>query len=312
LFDKLDNVKYRHGEWSVWVSEKSSNYRELRNLVELVEEAVQDGSLDDTELFLFTDNTTAEYAYYKGNSSNKDLFELVERLHSLTMDGRAIIHIIHISGKRMIECGIDGLSRGITTEGIMQQKHIMSFVPLHKNVFERSTAMATWMNEWWCSDQLGPLNILSPDDWFTTQSDEGGYLWTPAPAAADVCVEQMGKHIFKRPWNIHIFICPRLWTSIWRKQLKKTTDICFELRAIESPWDSSQHEPLMFAIYFPLSRNSPWRYRRLEPLVSLERKLPGMWEENQRRAASVLQQLCLSSWRLREVPSRLVPRMLQV
>ena len=312
LIDEITNDKYRHGEWSVWVQEKSSNYRELRNLVELVEEAVRDGSLDNTELFLFTDNTTAEYAFYKGNSSNKDLFELVERMHTLTMDGRAIIHIIHIAGTRMIECGIDGLSRGITTEGIMQQKHNMSYVPLHKNVLERSSEFENWIHNWWSQDDLGPLHVLTPDDWFKVHREEGGYLWTPAPAAADVCVEQMGKHIFKRPWNLHIFVCPRLWTSTWRKQLKKTTDISFEMKANQTPWDTSQHEPLIFAVYFPLSQHSPWRYRRLEPVVSLERKLPGMWQEDQRGATSVLQQLCISSWRFREVPSRLVPRLLQI
>ena len=274
--------------------------------------AVQSGTLDDVELFLFTDNTTAEYAYYKGNSSNKDLFELVERLHKLTMDGRAILHVIHIAGTRMIECGIDGLSRGITTEGVMQSNHIMSYVPLHLNAFERSAEMVTWFERWWPKNHIGPLHIMSTEDWFKEMKTEGGYLWIPAPGSADVCVEQMCKHIFKRPWNMHIFVCPRLWTSIWRKQLRKATDICFDMQADQNPWDSSQYEPLIFSIYFPLSKHPPWRYRRLDPVVSLERKLPRMWQGDQRRAASVLQQLCISAWRFRKVPSLLVPRVLQV
>ena len=43
-----------------------SNFKELKNLVNAVSEAAEDGLLVDTELFLFTDNVVAERAYYMG------------------------------------------------------------------------------------------------------------------------------------------------------------------------------------------------------------------------------------------------------
>ena len=49
----------------------SSNWRELANLVESVEVEVRDRGLSDTEIFLFTDNTTAEAAYWKGGSKSE-------------------------------------------------------------------------------------------------------------------------------------------------------------------------------------------------------------------------------------------------
>ena len=101
----------------------ASNYRELLNLVELLEEAWKSRVLNGTEVFLFTENTTAEYDFYKDNSSSKTLFNLTLRLRKLQMQGNMILHLIHISGTRMIACGIDGLSRGITNEGVMAGNH---------------------------------------------------------------------------------------------------------------------------------------------------------------------------------------------
>ena len=53
----------------------SSNYRELRNLVEALEELQQHGDLIGAEIFLFTDNSVAEAAFYKWTSESKTLFE---------------------------------------------------------------------------------------------------------------------------------------------------------------------------------------------------------------------------------------------
>ena len=49
----------------------SSNYWELLNLVELLEEAAATGLLDGAEAFIFTGYTTAKYVLYKGNLSNE-------------------------------------------------------------------------------------------------------------------------------------------------------------------------------------------------------------------------------------------------
>jgi hypothetical protein len=57
-----------------------------------------DGTLKECEVFLFVDNSTAEYVYYKGNSSSKPLFELVLRLGQLEMGGNLILHVVHVAG----------------------------------------------------------------------------------------------------------------------------------------------------------------------------------------------------------------------
>jgi hypothetical protein len=54
----------RYGLWGKDDEAQSSNYRELRNLVDTVEEEAVEGHLKESELWLFTDNSTAEGCFY--------------------------------------------------------------------------------------------------------------------------------------------------------------------------------------------------------------------------------------------------------
>ena len=47
-----------------------------------------------------------------GNSPSRNLLEIVFRVDKAERDGGFILHVIHISGKRMKASGVDGLSRG--------------------------------------------------------------------------------------------------------------------------------------------------------------------------------------------------------
>ena len=121
--------------------DESSNYREFRNIVKTIENQVSDGSLSGHELFMFTDNSTAEAAFFKGTSTSEKLFELVLRLQKIEMEGDLFIHLVHVAGTRMIWSGIDGLSRGDHNAGVMAGEAVLSFVPLSQNAAERSTSL---------------------------------------------------------------------------------------------------------------------------------------------------------------------------
>jgi hypothetical protein len=101
---------WRSGNWNWSMRDESSNYREFRNIVEIIESRVADGSLCGHELFMFTDNSTAEAAFFKGTSTSEKLFDLVLRLRKIEMEGNLFIHLVHVSGTRMIWSGVDGLS----------------------------------------------------------------------------------------------------------------------------------------------------------------------------------------------------------
>ena len=106
-----------------------------------------ENSLEGYEIFMFTDNSTAEAAFCKGTSSSPLLFELVLELKRLEVESDLILHVIHVSGKRMIAQGTDGLSRADHLEGVMQGKPIENFIPLHLNAFEREKGLSTWVGK---------------------------------------------------------------------------------------------------------------------------------------------------------------------
>ena len=101
-------IHFRHGQWVDAYDDESSNYRELDILITAIEEAYHDGLLANVELFMFTDTTTAESAFYKGTSSSESLFHLVLRLRKLQMTGEFPLHVIHCAGTRMKAQGTDG------------------------------------------------------------------------------------------------------------------------------------------------------------------------------------------------------------
>lgn len=276
------NIHWRYGQWRLEEEreqiegrenftirdEISSNYRELRNLVEALEDLFNRGLLDDKEVFMFTDNSTAEAAYFKGTSSSESLFNLVLRLRKLEMSGRCIIHMIHVSGTRMIWQGTDGLSRGDSNTGVMGGDAMLDFVPLHLSAIQREEKLVDWL-KLWCSGSgkvpqgLGKYGsqviFLTPDDWPTVLRFDATFVWTPPPAAADVAAEYMARSIHVRPNAIHVFVCPRLMTSRWRRFIRKTTDVYLSLPVGCTVWGKQQHEPLILAISFPLSRCKPWK-----------------------------------------------------
>jgi hypothetical protein len=93
-------VVWRSGTWSLSTREESSNFREFQNLVEVIESLVSKGALAGHKVFMFTDNLTAEAAFFKGTSQSEKLFELVLRLRKIEMEGHLFIHLVHVAKSR--------------------------------------------------------------------------------------------------------------------------------------------------------------------------------------------------------------------
>lgn len=303
-----DEVIYRHGQWTQNMETESSNFRELANLVLAVEEATSQGVLSNCELFLFTDNTTAEGCYYRGTSQSRKLFELVLRLRKLQLGGDIFIHVIHIAGTRMIEEGTDGLSRGNVNEGVMTGVDILTYIPLHVDALVRSETLLDWVLSW--CQQGGNYQLLSPQEWYTTGQTTDRCLWVPPPAAADVAVELLGKAKHKRPSTEHIVICPRLTTNRWRKQLSKVCDVVFTVPVGTHFWGVREHEPLLVGVALPLISHRPWRLRGVPLLERTIGELSGVPPAAADWGRDVLQQLLCITRKLESMSESMVWQML--
>jgi hypothetical protein len=285
-----DQIKYQYGQWSTEVSEnESSNWRELANLVEALEREVRENELKGCEIFMFTDNTTAENAFWKGLSHSPRLFELVLRLKKLEMKADLLLHVIHVSGKRMIAQGTDGLSRGDHAEGVMQGLPMSCFIPLHKTALEREPKLKDWLK-----NAMGRIDttFLDPAGWFTTAHTFGNFIWTPAPAAADVVVEQLGKARHKRPECLHLVVAPRLMTGRWRRHMGRQADFYFKIQNSDI-WGKAQFEPLLIFVCLPIRPDRPEFKKREKLLEEFRREMlgPKVWEASSKRGRGILRKL---------------------
>jgi hypothetical protein len=293
-FQVGSEVFFQYGQWPDRISEaESSNWRELANLVESLEAEVRDRGLTDCEIFLFTDNTTAEAAYWKGTSKSERLFELVLRLRLLEIRNDLIIHVIHVAGTRMQAQGTDGISRGDKSMGVMRGIPMEEFCPLHKTAFERSPNLKAWLTA--ATKLLDPV-FLEPKDWFLQGQGSGNYIWSPAPAAADVVVEQLGKARHKRPSSLHLVVAPRLMTGRWRRHMTRECDFYFKIPAGAcSLWDAAQFEPVLIFVCLPFEIARPNFQIRQRLLEEFHRALlrDGLWKGTGKRGGDILRQLLL-------------------
>jgi hypothetical protein len=219
--------------WSTSEEAESSNYKELANLVQTISAEAVAGRLSNCKFFLFTNNSTAESCFYSGTSMSKLLHLLVLTLCTLEMEYSMSLHIVHVSGKRMIAQGTDGCSRGLLMEGVMAGVNMLSFINLGCSAVDRHPPLLEWVRGWTGVLSLKPL---TPEGWFVEghgivggSLDHNGvwiptygkggkvFLWSPPPAIADVALEELLKARHKRTDMVHVLLIPRLMTPRWRR-----------------------------------------------------------------------------------------------
>lgn len=322
----VNQLRYRIGVWGKDAEAATSNYRELRNIVEAVELEEKKGGLQNALIFFCTDNTVTEAGIYKGSSSNSVLNDLILRIKRVEMRTGCENFVCHVSGKRMIAQGTDGVSRGNLAEGVMAGLPMASFLPFHLSAPERSSGLEDWVRSW-----LGPsCEFLTPEGWYERGHDfDGGrknfdgvwmpktrpgiFVWSPPPAAAEAAIEELRKARHKRQASTHAVLVPRLLTPKWRKQLHKACDCVFEMPAGCGPaWPSDMFEPCLIGICFPYLKHRPWQLRGVPRLLALERTVQGLWEEGDSAVSACLCKFFDKARRFPGMPENVVRKMLYV
>ena len=305
--DLPQGIRGRFGVWSRDEEDKSSNFRELRNLVDTVEEEAQAGNLTNSELWLFTDNSTAESCFTKGSSSSPLLHGLVLRLRKVEMERDLKLQIVHVAGTRMIAQGTDGLSRGMLCEGVLAGKDMLDYVDIAKSACQRHPPLREFVRSW---SGAGDLRPLREEEWFVEghgivrgRKDEHGiwipshasngkvYWWDPPPVIANIALEEAMKAKHKRTDTYHIFTIPRLFTPAWTRLFHKFADFVVKLLPGSSHWPSGMHEPLFIGISLPFIRYYPWSLRGTPLLVEMDRELRQVLESGEGDGGHILCEL---------------------
>ena len=316
---------FRIGVWGSDEGPESSNWKEFSNIVESLEDEAESGNLSSSEVYMFTDNSTVESCAAKGSSSSPKLLELVIRLQGLMTRSGVKIHISHVAGTRMIAQGTDGVSRGYLGQGVMAGDAMVAHIPVHLDASKRSPNLVPWIRSW--SDE--EATHLEPEGWFESGHDIEGwqmgsdgferpklsevrrtYIWTPAPMAAEVAVAEMRKARIKRQRACHIFVCPRLCTTQWVKQLFRSSDFVFELPVGFLCWPADMHEPLLIGVLFPFLSVIPWQIKGSPKMYAVGRELRKMFEESEVGTRSVLRKLWTLGCDLSSMPEHMVRQLL--
>jgi hypothetical protein len=316
-------LSYRIGVWVGEEGNETSNYREFTNVMEALKEEGAIGWLAGCRVSFCTDNSTVEAAIYKGSSKSEKLHALVVRFLCLQSKFGVLVTVSHVSGKRMIAQGVDGLSRGLLNEGVMAGESFLSFVPFHLSAVDRSSEVCDWVKSWAGEEVL----LLEPEDWFERGHDlvggkvredgfwvpefrRGCYLWAPPPAAANVALEELQVARLKRQDFFHILIVPRLMTPEWLKQLHKVSDIVFTLPLGSSAWSHEMYEPCLVGLTFPFLSITPWQLRGTPKMYAVGRQLQDVHAKPDLDRGDILREVCHLAKRLQSVPLDVVRKLL--
>jgi hypothetical protein len=317
---------FRIGVWGTPEQSESSNWKEFTNVVESLEEEGNEGNLANAEVFMFTDNSTVEACAEKGSSSSRKLLDLIIRLQALSTRLGIRIHIFHVAGTRMIAQGTDGVSRGYLSQGVMAGDSMLVHIPIYLSAIDRAQGnLLPWIRSWTSAE----ASVLSPFDWFQLGHDIAGwtrskdgfsrpriingtrtYIWAPPPFAAEVAIAELRKARIKRQMSSHVFICPRLCTTLWQRQLFKCADIVFEVPVGSKVWPSDMHEPLLIGLLFPFLRVKPWQLRGTPKMHAVGRELRGLFADSEVDPGNFLRKFWITSLGLKHMPEKLVRKML--
>ena len=213
------------GVWSAAVHHHSSNWKELRTLLEALRRERNTIAFRGSLLIYFTDNLVSYELLSKASSGSSGLQELLREIKLLEVEMHCQVLAIHVPGVAMIRQGTDGLSRGIWMAPFRDR-----LSPLEETlrVFRAAPVTPSVLN--WISEFMSvnvprlPVErvILSDfDDWDLRACMQRTTFGFPSPQMA----RQMITHVIMA-WvecphdTAGVFLVPRVFQRWWRRTNK--------------------------------------------------------------------------------------------
>ena len=109
------NLDVWKGVWSPHVAIFSSNWKEMRTLLQTLQNEKSNGGVrvKNRCLLYFTDNMVTYDVFRRGSSKSTPLWKLFLDIKLLEIELECFVQVIHVPGTTMILQGTDGLSRGV-------------------------------------------------------------------------------------------------------------------------------------------------------------------------------------------------------
>ncbi len=133
--------------------------------MEAVEIEAKEGFLKGGELWMFTNNMTAESCFFMSGSSLKLLHELVLHLRKTKIEFSFVLHVVHVVVTHMIAQGIDGLSRKTFPKDLLEGNDMLSYVDLLQMAIEQYLPVLDYVQKW-LEPTASKERVLEPEEWF--------------------------------------------------------------------------------------------------------------------------------------------------
>jgi hypothetical protein len=199
------------GTWTPSATAETSNWKELRTLVEVLrQEPLVTSRFRGHKVFYFTDNMVTYDVVRKGTSTSPRLRALVRELKRLEVLHGCQLEVIHVPGDVLIDEGADGLSRGVWNT-TLQVPHRFPVAELFAP-FQLDPLLIKW-----AYDQLGiaqPSKVRAFSDldpWSRNDMLQRDCIWSVSPTTARQAFTTAALAWVESPLDSsHLFIVPRV------------------------------------------------------------------------------------------------------
>ena len=248
---KLPEVSYFSGLWKQEVTSMSSNWKELRTILNALrrerltaQHEQRRTSLWRTRIFHMTDNLVSECILTKGASHSPRLQQLLREIALELRLQQCDLVPIHVAGTRLIAQGTDGLSRGQMHAGIMDGnvEDVNAFNPLAQQPRPITQPLREWVKRYGHGTEL-----WDPVTW-EPQNIRGKHtIWMPPPLLArDALLIFLRQRMIAPTTTTATFLLPRRFTAPWRRLIRKF-DITVVKAGNGDHWKATEFEPLIVA-----------------------------------------------------------------
>jgi hypothetical protein len=158
--------------------------------------------------------------------------------------------------------------------------------------------------------QSGLVELVGRFNFDLLEVAERRSTWTPPPAAADVALEELQKARIKRQDSTYFFVCPRLMSPKWKKQLWKMADLIISIPPGTPSWPATMYEPLTIGFVFPFLCSRPWQLKGTPKMFHMARQVQRMFKDENVDSGDFLRKLILECSRFRTMPQNVVQQML--
>lgn len=234
-----------------------SNIKELRRILIQMEahaSAHKAGgpSVFGCTVFDFTDSQYTSDVLERGKAETNEGNAIIRAIRRICIALRAKLHVFHVAGTRLVENGVDGLSRKVAVT--TQQLHITNWAEALAPA-SPSPTITRVVDTVFGSGRKVATQPLKPG-----QLKGGRWLVYPQPWSASSWSEAAKLSLVMDPSTDIVVVIPRRGESLWRRPFKQIfVEIGSVVAGAWSGWPSEMHESLHF--YHLLAHSPPPRHR---------------------------------------------------